>query len=139
MGGAVPVGSLSRANTLRNGCIRSAGNGSTPPPWVNTQGISGYLERCPLKTRSLMVRAESKMIQHGPGTVEGDLLMVRRRGGVDEDGRASPVQLLEQRFQARVSEIHAVCVGLERDAVAVQLVLRELQFGQGAVHVGQRH
>lgn len=98
------------------GCLYGLFTGDGDP-----QPRAGSAVPPPSSTRH-RARGVEDELQHGPGAVERDLLLVGRGRGVDEDGRAPAVQLFEQASQERVPEVHAVRVGLERDPVAAELV-----------------
>lgn len=59
-----------------------------------------------------------------------------RRRGVDEDDALPPVDLVEDRIQRFVAQVHAVVVRLHREAVCVQRVERVGDFLEGAGDVG---
>lgn len=57
---------------------------------------------------------------------------------MDEDDRAAAVELGEHWTENRVTEVVAVCICFDRDAVAAELVECEPEFVQGAVDVRER-
>jgi len=88
-------------------------------------------------------------VHHGAGGVEGELdhrartaacrgIKARRLHGVDEDGRASPIQLREHRVECGVSEVCAVVVGDQDEPVRVEVVERMVDLGEGGVGLAQR-
>nr|ANO42000.1 hypothetical protein A8713_032580 [Streptomyces sp. SAT1] len=56
---------------------------------------------------------------------------------MDEDDGAAPVEVLPERFEARVAEVDAVVVALHGHAVGAQHVERVRDLRERAVHVGQ--
>ena len=105
--------------------IRSARNGTVPPPWATMKRISGQR----------LQRAGVNQIDDGAGGVEDILDGERRRvqagvlgrfavGRMDKHHRLAPVELVEDRIEQRVAQIAVHDAGKKPDTVEVQDVER---------------
>src|ERR1700735_4893894 len=87
------------------------------------------------KFRTARRRSAEYQIDHCPRAVEGELdhrtrisertlLPADRRGGMNEDHCAAAIELIEDRVQPLVAEIHAVEVGQHDYAVKLERIQR---------------
>ena len=77
-------------------------------------------------------------LEHRSWAAERRVLPADRRGGVQEDPRPAPVELVEHRLERRITEVGAVQVGEQHHAVDAQLVVGVRDLVECAGDVGQR-
>src|ERR1700722_6617058 len=82
-------------------------------------------------------RAVEGELDHRTRISERTLLPAYRRGRMNEDYRAPAVELIEDRVEPLVAEVHAVEVGQHDYAVELERIQGVGNLEQGAVNVGE--
>src|SRR6185312_15714377 len=87
-------------------------------------------------------------IDHGTCRIEGRFdqraglaqacLLVTHRCRMQEDRRAAAIELGPDRLEARIAEIDAAVIALDREAFAIELVDAAAQLREGVLGLGER-